>query len=147
MFGSRTTRTEPLRDLRQVEALRTAPWNTSGVRLRTGIIDRLMVAQTFVPRALRLLVVAGHHPLGTIVECPHAIGHATGGAVDLTAHADGSAEPEYWLAAPPPEWPAVAGALRSVGMVNGDPWWHWSFGDAAWCAHDGGSEPLYPVVD
>jgi zinc D-Ala-D-Ala dipeptidase len=143
MSGAGSRRVEPLRDLGQVEALRTASWHTAGVLLRSGVVDRLMVAQTLVPRALRFLVVAGHRST-TAGPCPHD--HASGGAVDLTAYVDGSPEPVLWSAAPPPEWSAVAVALGSVGMVNGGQWWHWSFGDARWCDHVGGSTPLYDAV-
>jgi zinc D-Ala-D-Ala dipeptidase len=139
-------RVEPLRDLGQVEALRTASWNTPEIRLRTGIVDRLMVAQSLVPRALRFLIIAGHRPPQVSSPCPHATDHTTGGAVDLTAHVDGSPEPAPWSAMPPPQWRAVTDALHSVGMVNGYRWWHWSFGDARWCEHIGGSEPLYDAI-
>jgi zinc D-Ala-D-Ala dipeptidase len=144
--GARSRRVEPLHDLGQVEALRTASWNTSEVRLRVGIVDRLMVAQTLVPRALRFLVVAGHRLPHVSTPCPHATEHTTGGAVDLTVYVDGSPEPALWSPKPPPEWPAVAGALHSVGMVGGDRWWHWSFGDARWCEHTGEPEPLYDAI-
>jgi zinc D-Ala-D-Ala dipeptidase len=144
MPDARSRRAEPLRDLGEVEALRTASWNSSGVRLRAGVVDRLMVAQTLVPRALRFLIIAGHYLPSSTCSCPHATGHATGGAVDLTAYV-GSA-PTLWSAVAPPEWPVVAEALRSVDMVNGDQWWHWSFGDASWCDRLGKPEPLYDAV-
>lgn len=124
--GARPRRVEPLRDLGEVEALRTASWTTSEVRLRAGVVDRLLVAQTLVPRALRFLVIAGHHLTDVFSPCPHATDHASGSAVDLTAYVAGSPEPTLWSPVPPPEWPAVADALRSVGMVDGNRWWHWS---------------------
>ena len=140
--GARPWRVEPLRDLDQVDALRAAP----GTRLRSGVVDRLLVAQTLVPRALRFLVVAGHHLPTATTPCPHVTGHATGGAVDLTAFVDRSADPRPWSEEPPPYWAAVAEALRSVGMVDGDRWWHWSFGDTRWCERVGAPRPLHDVI-
>jgi hypothetical protein len=127
MPGAASRRVDPLRDLGQVEALLTAPWATSGIHLRARVVDRLVVAQTLVPRALRFLIVAGH-PLTSTSACTHLAGHATGGAVDLTA-CTGSAVVS-WSPVAPPEWPEVAEALSAVGMVNGAHWWHWSYGDA-----------------
>jgi hypothetical protein len=124
MPGARSRRVEPLRDLGQVEALRTASWHGSGIRLRTRVVDRLVVAQTLVPRALRFLIIAGQ-PLPPASPCTHALGHTTGAAVDLTAFT-GTA-PAFWSAVAPPEWPAVVEALSAVGMVNGGHWWHWSY--------------------
>ena len=142
---STSQRDEPLRDLALVHALRAADWRPEGVRLRSGVVDRLTVAQTLLPRALRFLVVSGHH--GPDAEpCPDTDGHATGGAVDLSLYVSGSPEPALWSATPPPEWPAAAAALMAVGMVGGDTWWHWSFGDARWCAGTGAPAPLYDVI-
>jgi zinc D-Ala-D-Ala dipeptidase len=140
---------EPLRDLQQVEALRlaTAVAAEAAVLLRTGIVDRLMVAQTLVPRALRLLVVAGHHAPATVGRCPHGATHATGAAVDLTAHLDGSPEPDPWSAIPPPDWPLLEVALTSVGMINTAAWWHWSFGDRDWQISTGADTALYGGFD
>lgn len=131
---------EPLRDVGRVEALRLSP-AANDVFLRAGIVDRLMVAQTLVPRALRLLVVAGHPP---VTACPRSGAHATGAAVDLTAHVDGCPEPAPWSPAPPPDWPLLVTALTAVGMVNSTSWWHWSFGDRDWQLRTGAAAPLYP---
>jgi zinc D-Ala-D-Ala dipeptidase len=122
---------EPLCDLRHVEALRLAAAAPFGVavRVRTGVVDRLLVAQTLVPRALRLLVLAGQHEPTADSPCPLAAAHRTGAAVDLTAHVDGLPEPDPWSADPPPDWPLLEAALRAVGMVGTAAWWHWSFGD------------------
>ncbi|TDV48873.1 hypothetical protein [Actinophytocola oryzae] len=143
---SPTQRDEPLRDLARVHALRTADWRTDGVRLRSGVVDRLTAAQTFLPRALRFLVVSGHHGPAGAGPCPDAADHATGGAVDLSLHVSGSPEPALWSAAPPPEWPVCAAALTAVGMVGGDTWWHWSFGDSRWCASTGAQAPVYDPI-
>jgi zinc D-Ala-D-Ala dipeptidase len=142
---STSQRDEPLRDLALVHALRTADWRAEGVRLRSGVVDRLTIAQTLLPRALRFLVVSGHHGQDA-GPCQDTDGHATGGAVDLALSVSGSPEPTLWSATPPPEWPAAAGALMAVGMVGGGTWWHWSFGDARWCAGTGAPAPLYDVI-
>ncbi|HEX6356700.1 hypothetical protein [Actinophytocola sp.] len=136
---------EPLRDLALVHALRTASWSAR-VRLRSGVVDRLTVAQTLVPRALRFLVVSGHRGPADTGPCPDTGGHATGGAVDLALSVSGSPEPALWSVSPPPEWPVAAAALTAVGMVGGDTWWHWSFGDAAWCAGTGAPAPMYDLI-
>lgn len=139
---------EPLRDLRLVEALRvSATSENGGPRLRTGIVDRLMVAQTLLPRALKLLVIAGHHGPAENTRCPHTTAHQTGGAVDLTTYQDGEPEPKPWSPEPPPAWPLVATALTDVGMVNGTTWWHWSFGDPQWRDQSGATAVLYGVVE
>lgn len=141
---STSQRDEPLRDLALVHALRIAGWSAQGVRLRSGVVDRLTVAQTLLPRALRFLVISGHHN-GT-GPCPHTTAHATGGAVDLTLYVSGLPEPAAWDVTPPPEWPAATDALTAIGMVNRGPWWHWSFGDAQWCANAGAPAPLYRPI-
>lgn len=143
---STSQRDEPLRDLALVHALRTADWRSERVRLRSGVVDRLTVAQTFLPRALRFLVVSGHHGPDEAGPCQDMHEHATGGAVDLSLYVSGLPEPALWSAAPPPEWPVAAAALMAVGMVGGGTWWHWSFGDARWCAGTGARAPLYDLI-
>ncbi|WP_290057359.1 hypothetical protein [Amycolatopsis solani] len=138
---SSSRRDEPLRDLALAHALRTA--GPHPVRLRSGLVDRLTVAQTLLPRAFRFLVIAGHR---APAPCPHVAGHATGGAADLTLHVTGEPEPALWSATPPPLWPTAEHALRSMGMVGGDRWWHWSFGDDRWSAGTGAPAPLYDVI-
>jgi hypothetical protein len=92
------------------------------------------------------LVVAGHHAPDRTGPCPQVGEHGTGGAVDLTLHVSGRPEPEPWSAAPPPEWPTAERALLSIGMVTGDRWWHWSFGDDRWSAGTGAPAALYDVI-
>ena len=139
-------RDEPLRDLALVHALRAASRSPDRVRLRSGLVDRLTVAQTLLPRALRFLVIAGFHAPDRVGPCPQADEHRTGGAVDLTLSVSGRPEPALWSATPPPEWPTAEHALLSIGMVNGDRWWHWSFGDDRWSAGTGAPAPLYDAI-
>jgi zinc D-Ala-D-Ala dipeptidase len=128
---------ERLCDVRSVEALRVSAVAAPGALLvRAGIVDRLMVAQSLVPRAVRLLVVAGHHGWVAGTPCPRTGAHRTGGAVDLMAYVDGE----------PPGWREVADALTAVGMVPGTRWWHWSFGDLDWCHTTDAATPLYRTV-
>lgn len=58
---------EPLVDLRDVDALRLdarlADPAGAFARLRIGLVDRLVTAQTLLPRGLRLLVVEGYRPM------------------------------------------------------------------------------------
>ncbi|MFC6081200.1 M15 family metallopeptidase [Sphaerisporangium aureirubrum] len=58
---------EPLVDLRVIDALRVDPRlaDAAGAyaHLRVGVADRLVAAQTFLPRALRFLVIEGFRPL------------------------------------------------------------------------------------
>jgi D-alanyl-D-alanine dipeptidase len=137
---------EPLVNLERVEALRQISGGAA-VFLRSGIVDRLMVAQSLIPRALHLLVVSGHHAATTTSPCPHGAAHVTGAAVDLTFYVDGSPDPAPWSAVPPPRWPVVETALTSVGMVNTTSWWHWSFSDRDWQIRTGADMPLYGRVD
>lgn len=58
---------EPLVDLRAVGALRLdwrlADPQGSFARLRVGVVDRLVTAQTLLPVGLRLLIIEGYRPL------------------------------------------------------------------------------------
>jgi D-alanyl-D-alanine dipeptidase len=109
---------EPLIDLRTVAALRldTRLSDPLGAfaRLRIGVVDRLVTAQTLLVPGLRLLVVEGYRPLalqaryfeehvdrlrprhpgatvaqlhrmaGRYIAPPHVAPHVAGAAVDLT---------------------------------------------------------------
>jgi len=58
---------EILRDLRDIPALRVGQRlvnaDVADAHVRTGVADRLVAAQTLLPRGLRLLVVEGYRPL------------------------------------------------------------------------------------
>ncbi|MDI1462897.1 M15 family metallopeptidase [Catellatospora sp. KI3] len=134
---------EPLVDLAGSEVLQVGP--DRAVRVRLAVADRLVVAQSLLPRGVRLLVVAGHRTDGT----PHGP-HATGGEVDVTlCGADGT---PLWLGTQVPDvggpsrladevaddgagaHRALLGrAMTAAGMVNHPAaWWHWSYGEHLW---------------
>jgi D-alanyl-D-alanine dipeptidase len=110
---------EPLLDVAASPLAVSAP-----TRLRCGVIDRLVVAQSLLPRDVRLLVVDGHGSHGT---------HSTGGAVDLTLTADRADLPGCRREFAAPTSPLMVPALTAAGLVNDpDRWWHWSYGDRFW---------------
>ncbi|MFI9811235.1 M15 family metallopeptidase [Saccharothrix variisporea] len=110
---------ELLCDLRDIPALRAA---VADVHVRTGVADRLVAAQTLLPRGVRLLVVAGYrspaeqerlfaehsvrlttdHPEWTVdqvrtaasrhIAPPELAPHVAGAAVTLTLCTDDGAE-------------------------------------------------------
>jgi D-alanyl-D-alanine dipeptidase len=165
---------EPLVDLATVSALwlRTPhpPDHVHlGIRLRLGVVDRIVAAQTLLPSHLRLLVADGYRPPD--VEVAHverhlsdAASHLTGGEADLTL-CDRQGE-ELWLgsamyhAGPQilagrpsrgtlsPEARArrllLGRALSTVGLV-GCPvaWWHWSYGNLHWAEATGAGTACY----
>ncbi|WIX90392.1 M15 family metallopeptidase [Amycolatopsis sp. DG1A-15b] len=122
--------------------------------LRSGLVDRLVAAQSLLPRKVRLLIVAGYRPpampcryLTCAVEqaeqvCttpPETAPHPTGGAVDLTlANGDDTVLlPECCVGpiAPAPDETTqlLTSALAAIGLVNHPArWWHWSYGDRFW---------------
>jgi D-alanyl-D-alanine dipeptidase len=151
----------PIRD--SGEALvdvRSAPLRVAGpAYLRYGLVDRLVTAQSLLPRDVRLLVVDGYRP-----PCPDPAGptpfpaaaHPTGGAVDLTlSEVDDAVRPLPACCTgpvpPPGERTAqlLASALFAAGLVNYPArWWHWSYGDRFWawvnqapCARYGPTRP------
>jgi zinc D-Ala-D-Ala dipeptidase len=109
---------EPLVDLRDVNALRLdarlADPAGAFARLRMGVVDRLVTAQTLLPPGIRLLVVEGYRPMelqrryfqahvrrlrdsapeadeptlqrlaSRYISPPEVAPHVAGGAVDLT---------------------------------------------------------------
>lgn len=150
----------PVRDTGEtlVDVAASAPLRVAGrTFLRSGLVDRLVAAQSLLPRKVRLLIVAGYRPpampcqyLTCAVEqaelvCttpPETAPHPTGGAVDLTL-VDGDDTvllPECCVGPIPPApdetTQLLTSALAAVGFVNHPArWWHWSYGDRFWaCA-------------
>ncbi|MFD3662335.1 M15 family metallopeptidase [Streptomyces sp. NPDC058659] len=146
---------EPLIDLREVDALRldrrpAGRRDDAPVRLRLGVVDRLVTAQTLLPAGLRLYVARGHHP-----EPPESP-HATGAAVDLTlctaegvplwvgSDPRGARSPHRTVevSAPDPVAAENRGHLRRAMTVAGfinypAVWRHWSYGDRYWACVTG----------
>ena len=117
--------------------------------LRRGVLDRLVVAQSMLPRDVRLLVVDGYRPGGP--------SHPTGGAVDLTLSAGGmpatlpATLPRCRADTVAPAAPPTAGlmvtALTAAGLVNHPArWWHWSYGDRFWASVNGAPHARYGPV-
>lgn len=115
--------------------------------LRFGVVERLVVAQSLLPRDIQLVIVAGHDA-GTG-------SHTTGGAVDLTlAGADDDPPADLpccrsdAVAPPPPgRLRILTGALTAAGLVNDvQRWWHWSYGDASWAGVTGAAQARYGPV-
>ncbi|WP_061293987.1 M15 family metallopeptidase [Herbidospora cretacea] len=109
---------DPVLDLANVPALRVDPREAAGnpfhARLRSGVVDRLVIAQTLLPPGLRFLVVEGLRPIrlqktyfdahvdrlrldhpgrdeawyhqraGRYISPPEVAPHVAGAAVDLT---------------------------------------------------------------
>jgi zinc D-Ala-D-Ala dipeptidase len=153
--------TVPIRDCGEllVDVARTAPLHVSashhGPVLRSGVVDRLVVVQSLLPRDVRLLVVAGHwplaadppaarppaaHPTGAAVDlmlCGHAgapipMDLACDGASPTCAECDGDPAATHLHAA---NHGLLSQALTSMGFVNYPArWWHWSYGDRYWAS-------------
>src|SRR5690242_749633 len=109
---------EPLADVRAVAPLlvddRQADPAGAYAHLRSGVVDRLVAAQSLLPRGIRLLIIEGYRPLATqeryfrshheqlrrahpewpaatlyeqasrYISPPHVAPHVAGAAVDLT---------------------------------------------------------------
>jgi D-alanyl-D-alanine dipeptidase len=127
--------------------------------LRAGVVDRLVVAQSLLPREVLLLVVSGYWPPSGPGDATTVFpSHRTGAAVDLTLcgltgtplllDAAGPQCPTCLTAGPVGVADHGAGeqseperhhrrllveALTAMGFV-GHParWWHWSYGDQYW---------------
>ncbi|MFG2642565.1 M15 family metallopeptidase [Streptomyces sp. NPDC048370] len=144
---------EPLVDLRGVAVLRLG---RRPARLRLGVVDRLVTAQTLLPAGLRLLVIQGHLP------GPPDGPHATGAAVDLTlctvegaplwtGSAPGDARSPFRRLSAPGLDPVAAetrrhlgNAMTGAGLVNYPAaWWHWSYGDPYWARSSGARYARY----
>jgi D-alanyl-D-alanine dipeptidase len=146
---------EPLIDLRTVQPIRLdLRLADTFASVRIGVADRLVTAQTLIPRGLRLLIIAGYLP-----PPPHTAPlayepHFTGGAVDLTLCTDNGVELDLGTAVnPTPNGHETShntpttiisaeanrnrrilrDALTTTGFVNHPTlWWHWSYGDRYW---------------
>ncbi|WP_439379492.1 hypothetical protein [Amycolatopsis lexingtonensis] len=140
----------PIRDSGEelVDVRTSAPlWVVGPTWLRHGLVDRLVTAQSLLPRDVRLLIVDGYRTTCRHPACapgcaipPAVAPHPTGGAVDLTlSGADDEALPLPACCAgpnPPPDAKTgrlLAEALVTAGLVNYPArWWHWSYGDRFW---------------
>lgn len=131
-----------------VDVRTSAPlWVAGPTWLRHGLVDRLVTAQSLLPRDVRLLIVDGYRTTCRHPACapgcaipPAVAPHPTGGAVDLTlSGADDAVLPLPACCAgpiPPPDAKTgrlLAEALVAAGLVNYPArWWHWSYGDRFW---------------
>ncbi|WP_434453215.1 M15 family metallopeptidase [Lentzea sp. E54] len=158
---------EPLADLRTVAALRLdsrlADEEGLYARLRIGVVDRLVTAQTLLPAGLRLLIVEGYRPPAeSSEELRTRSPHVTGAAVDLSLCTMDEVELDLGTAVGDTaterchtEDPAIgadarrnreilAAALRAAGLVNYPAeWWHWSYGDRYWAYVTGSQSACY----
>ncbi|CRK56506.1 putative dipeptidase [Alloactinosynnema sp. L-07] len=132
---------EPLIDLRGIEALRVA--HPTGARLRRGVVDRLVAAQTLLRTDLRLMVVEGFRPPPPPILCVDPDAHGSGAAVDLTLCTPSGVE----LVRGQESSSVLGAALSAVGLVNYDAeWWHWSYGDRHWAFATGAVSARYGPV-
>ena len=123
---------EPLIDVRTEGPLQVDSGLTrTHALLRSGVVDRLVAAQSLLPRPIRLLVIDGCRP--------DVIPHSTGGAVDLTLSDVDGEELAMDTGVTVENVQVVENrrllgiALTAVGLVNYPPaWWHWSHGDRYW---------------
>ncbi|MBT2443933.1 dipeptidase [Streptomyces sp. ISL-36] len=155
---------EPLVDLREVGVLRLgrrpACPGEAPARLRLGVVDRLVTAQTLLPAGLRLLMIQGYRP-----DPPEAP-HATGAAADLTlctvegaplwmgSAPQDTRSPHRHTTAPGPDPVAAENrrslsmAMTTAGFVNYHAaWWHWSYGDRYWACLSGARYAGYGPLD
>ena len=139
----------PVRDNGEalVDVRASSPLRVAGVvLLRRGLVDRLVTAQSLLPRAVRLILVDGHRARALPPSVPSRAAesaHRTGGAVDLALFDESSPEHDASplpacgtgpVPLPPEEIRALlTSALSSAGLVNHPGrWWHWSYGDRFW---------------
>ncbi|WP_229075516.1 hypothetical protein [Actinoplanes sp. DH11] len=115
--------------------------------LRFAVVERLVLAQSLLPRHLQILVVAGHGA--------DDAAHLTGGAVDLALFQVDDGVPAELPGCPgdpaAPAAPAclrlLSGALSASGLVNdAGRWWHWSYGDSSWAIATGAAHARYGPV-
>ena len=136
---------EPLVDVQASAPLRVAG-PTRRTLLRFGVVERLVLAQSLLPRDLHLVVVDGHRP---------GDDHGSGGAADLTVFRADDDVPAALPCcrcdpAPPLEERVrllLTEALSAAGLVNDVArWWHWSYGDSSWAAATGAANARYEAV-
>ncbi|WP_329100569.1 M15 family metallopeptidase [Micromonospora sp. NBC_01699] len=114
---------EPLVDLRDVDALRLdhrlADSAGAFARLRVGVVDRLVTAQTLLPAGTRLLVIEGYRPL-SLQE--HYFEAHVRRLRDRTPDADESALRRHAsrYISPPAVAPHVAGAAVDLTLCSVD---------------------------
>jgi len=141
---------EPLVDLRAVLPLQVDPDRTGAVpvQVRSGVVDRLVTAQSLLPRGIRLLVVEGYPPpvadrTGGRRSCTAgSVAHRSGAAVDLMLCDDDLRPPPD-----PVRDRLLASALGATGLVNSpEHWWHWSYGDRYWALVAGAACARYGAV-
>jgi D-alanyl-D-alanine dipeptidase len=149
---------EPLVDLGEAAPLlvAAAAAGTPGVYLRSGVVDRLVIAQSLLPRELRLLILAGHLPAARTATDPGAVAcwnarpatlppHLTGGAVDLTLVGPGSPGPLQPLNNE--RYRLLSAALRGSGLVeHPTATCHWSYGDQFWAYTTRAASARYGVL-
>jgi D-alanyl-D-alanine dipeptidase len=125
---------EILCDLREIRAVqvdgRLADADGAFAHVRAGVADRLVAAQTLLPRGLRLLVVEGYRPIA--LQRRYYIEYSARVAAD---HPEWSVDKVHEHAsryiAPPDFAPHVAGAAVDVTV----------------CAEDGSERPMGTAVN
>jgi zinc D-Ala-D-Ala dipeptidase len=114
---------EPLVDLRTAAPLRVDPRQADPAgayaHLRSGVADRLVTAQSLLPRGVRLLVVEGYRPPATQERYFREYRDQL-----RRAHPDWSAakldEEASWYISPPHVAPHVAGAAVDLTLCGED---------------------------
>ncbi|WP_238176680.1 M15 family metallopeptidase [Kribbella albertanoniae] len=129
--------------------------------LRRSVADRLIVAQTLLPRGLRLLIVEGYRPqdcrrICFDEYCDAVAPHVAGAAIDLTlATISGQELPLGSFGVDPVDVSEevsrnrniLSAALGAVNLVSGPTeWWHWSFGDRHWAFTSNAAAAFYGPI-
>jgi D-alanyl-D-alanine dipeptidase len=141
---------EDLVRMESVASLRVAARSGPATLLRVTVIDRLVTAQSLLPRGLRLLILEGYRQLAAEPGAAQCAGlHATGGAVDLTLCTEsGAAVPiDGPGTGEPPNRLILDRALTAAGLVNlPAARWHWCYGDVYWCYRTGAATARYGPI-
>ena len=144
---------EPLVDLSTVPALQVDPGRAASdgvpVQVRSGVVDRLVTAQSLLPRGLRLLVLVGYPPAGapstaalrpTCICVPRV--HLSGAAIDVAMYEEDPYRPREAV-----RDPRLSDVLLAAGLVNAPThWWHWSYGDQYWALVTNATHARYGAV-
>jgi zinc D-Ala-D-Ala dipeptidase len=151
---------EPLVDIGLTPALRVLP-RAGGdhLRIRSAVVDRLITAQTLLPRGTHLLIIkghgepeTGHDPDNPRLRCHTE--HSTGAAVDVIVRQAHQATTDIddlsgtdLLRLDRAARRALERAMSRAGFVNPPhAWWHWSFGDTYWSFRTGAPTARYGPV-